>query len=208
MARPAITLGPWPEDSALADPVEWPTGAVLFRQGQSVRTLHYLVEGRVRLTVSRSGGREVLAGIRATGWLLGVSPAVLGNPYWSTGVAAEPCVVRALSAGTFVRLVDTNIAVARWVAWLLADDLRAHATAVAAFGGDAGTRLTWHLAEIARTQAIRLPDESIRLGLTTSREELGQAVGISREHLRRLLHRLQSDGLGVIRSGGRFSYAA
>ena len=198
-----IRFEPWPDEGVLGDPAEYPPGTVLFRQGEPLRTLFYVMQGRVRLTVSQPGGREVVLGIRHTGWLIGASAAVLGCRHWATGSVMDTCVLRTLTTEQFLRLNASNLAVAHWVQRILATDSRAQGVALAAFGGDSTARLGWYFADMARTAAVRLPDGSLRLSDTPTQDALSQAIGISREHTGRLLQKFESEKL-IRRDKGRY----
>jgi CRP/FNR family cyclic AMP-dependent transcriptional regulator len=194
---------PFPDESLLGDPAEYPPGAVLFRQGEPLRTLFYVVRGRVQLTVAQPGGRDVVLGIRHTGWLIGASAAVLGCRHWATGSVMETCVMRGISTEQFLRLNAANLAVAHWVQRILATDSRAQAVALAAFGGDSTARLGWYFADMARTASVRLPDGSMRLIDAPTQDALSHAIGISREHTGRLLQKFEAEKL-IRRDKGRY----
>ena len=55
-----------------------PAGTGLFRQGDRVRALYLIEAGLVKLIRSERAGRDVLVGLRTSGWLLGTAAGILG----------------------------------------------------------------------------------------------------------------------------------
>ncbi|MEO7190370.1 MAG: Crp/Fnr family transcriptional regulator [Vicinamibacterales bacterium] len=198
-----LRLEPWPDQSLFGKPETYVTGAVLFHQGDVLSTLYSIISGRVRLTVAQPGGREVLLGIRRTGWLLGASPAVLGCSHGASGTVIETSVLRPISHGTFRRANESDIAVTRWVQRALATDLFEHSIALAKFGGNSSARLGWYFAGLAATSAVPLADGSVRLSETPTQETIAQAIGITREHAGRLLDKFETEAL-LRRDKGRY----
>src|ERR1700678_3667646 len=93
---PAVkTLGDFP--SSLADaleqeaiPTTYPTGAVLFAEGQAARGVLIVRRGRVKLSICGSGGRTLILRMVETGCPLGVASVVSGRPYEATAETQEP----------------------------------------------------------------------------------------------------------------------
>src|SRR5689334_1846451 len=59
----------------------YPTGAVLFAEGQSPRGVFIVRRGRVKLSICGSDGRTLILRIVEAGSPLGVAAVVSGRPY-------------------------------------------------------------------------------------------------------------------------------
>src|SRR6201993_2277603 len=83
----------------------FPTGAVLFPEGQAPRGIYIVQRGRVKLSVCASDGRTLILRIVEAGEALGVA-AVIGNrDYEATAEAQEPCDVAFLRNSDLVRMM-------------------------------------------------------------------------------------------------------
>src|SRR6266700_1752938 len=60
--------------------VEYAAKTLLLAQGRLTDTVFLLVSGLVKLTHVDSSGKEIIVGIRRSGWLLGVAAAILHQP--------------------------------------------------------------------------------------------------------------------------------
>ena len=83
---------------SLADALEqeaitttYPTGAVLFAEGQGPRGVFIVRRGRVKLSICGSDGRTLILRIVEPGAPLGVAAAVSGRQYEATAETQEPC---------------------------------------------------------------------------------------------------------------------
>src|SRR5271165_5851984 len=68
----------------------YPTGAVLFAEGQSPRGVFIVRRGRVKLSVCGSDGRTLILRIADVGCPLGVAAGVSGRTYEATAETQDP----------------------------------------------------------------------------------------------------------------------
>src|SRR5208337_704002 len=69
----------------------YPTGAVLFAEGQAPRGVFIVRRGRVKLSVCGSDGRTLILRIADVGSPLGVAAVVSSLKYEATAETQEPC---------------------------------------------------------------------------------------------------------------------
>ncbi|MFZ0438080.1 MAG: cyclic nucleotide-binding domain-containing protein, partial [Candidatus Sulfotelmatobacter sp.] len=69
----------------------YPTGAVLFAEGQVPRGVFVVRRGRVKLSICGSDGRTLILRMVEVGCPMGVAAAVSGRPYEATAETQEPC---------------------------------------------------------------------------------------------------------------------
>src|SRR6266566_2305133 len=60
--------------------VEYAPRTLLFPQGILADSVFFLISGLVKLTHIVSNGRELIVGLRRSGWLLGATAAILNQP--------------------------------------------------------------------------------------------------------------------------------
>jgi CRP/FNR family transcriptional regulator len=193
----------WPEHVCIGPAIEYPTGAVLFHQGDDVRALFLIDAGVVKLTRCEAGAREVIAGLRTRPWLLGAASAVLGRPYPATARTLNACALRRLPPADFLRLQRTDLSVACWVEGMLARESDEQLATVGMFGAMAPRqRLEQLLSNLLRLGCVARQDGALRLALPLKRHELAEMIGTTPEHLSRLLAQLEGDGLILRDKGG------
>src|SRR6202049_1307691 len=71
-------------------PTAYPTGAVLFAEGQAPRGVFIVRRGRVKLSISGSDGRTLILRIVDAGSPLGVAAVVSARQYEATAETQEP----------------------------------------------------------------------------------------------------------------------
>lgn len=113
-----------------AKPVVVGADHVLFRQGDAPRGVYILRKGLARLT-SQCDGDAILAVQAGAGSLLGVPAVVGGKPYSLTAEAMEGAELSLLPSDDFVRLMNTEPAIAFRVLQVLAEEVRFAREAIA-----------------------------------------------------------------------------
>jgi CRP/FNR family transcriptional regulator, cyclic AMP receptor protein len=84
----------------------YPTGAVLFMEGQEPRGVHMLCKGRVKLTMTSLTGKAVIARVVEAGDLLGLHAVLLAHPHEGTAETIQPCQVDFMRRDDFINLVQ------------------------------------------------------------------------------------------------------
>lgn len=85
-----------------------PANTWLFRQGEPLRDIFLLEKGLVKMTRLEANGREVIAGLRFAGSLVGAASVMAGNPALMTAITSIECEVARLSAKDFLKLEQMN----------------------------------------------------------------------------------------------------
>src|SRR5579872_5622446 len=93
----------------------YPTGAVLFAEGQAARGVFIVRRGRVKLSICGSDGRTLILRMVETGCPLGVASVVSGRPYEATAETQEPSEVSFLRQTDLLRLMRLHGEIALWV---------------------------------------------------------------------------------------------
>jgi CRP/FNR family transcriptional regulator, cyclic AMP receptor protein len=100
-----------------------PKGTVLFREGQTARSVFLLCEGRVRLSLCSETGRRMTVRVAGAGEVLGLSAAVSGSHYELTAEALGSVQVAVVRRKDLLRYLHEHRDVCLQVVNLLSDDL-------------------------------------------------------------------------------------
>ncbi|HYU45146.1 MAG TPA: cyclic nucleotide-binding domain-containing protein [Terriglobales bacterium] len=111
-----------------------PKGAVLFREGQTARSVFLLCTGRVRLSLCSESGRRMTVRVAGPGEALGLSAAVSGGRYEVTAEALEGLQVAAVRRKDLLRFLHEHCDVCLQVVNLLSEDLHVAYNRVRAVG--------------------------------------------------------------------------
>lgn len=87
---------------------EFPSGAVLFRQGDACGDAWCIESGRVRLAVTSSDGQEAISGLLGAGSLLGDYLLAGHREFLHSAVAIEPTVVLRVRGDRMTALLHTE----------------------------------------------------------------------------------------------------
>lgn len=86
----------------------YPAGAILFLEKQDLRGIFLLCSGRVKLSISSSGGKRLTMRIAKSGEILGLTAQMSGTPYEVTAETLEPCQVAFVRRDDFSRFVTKH----------------------------------------------------------------------------------------------------
>jgi CRP/FNR family cyclic AMP-dependent transcriptional regulator len=92
----------------LGTPVQFSSGAVIFREGDNCGSVHVLCSGRVKLSATSREGRTLILKIARGGEVLGLSAALANQPYEVTAETMEPCRVKTIRRQGIMDFFDRN----------------------------------------------------------------------------------------------------
>jgi len=187
----------WPCREYLESPHFFPRNARVFREGDPIRAVYFIKAGIVKI-VSSVEGRDVLLALRTDYWPLGSVSATLGAPYTGSAITMTECQLCPVPVADFHRLRNTVPAVSIWFQHVLATELenQFHRTRQLATAG-VTVKLEELLLRMLRLASRKRQDGSLRLDVQVSVTELADLVCASREHVSRVLTRLQARGIVV-----------
>jgi CRP/FNR family cyclic AMP-dependent transcriptional regulator len=164
----------------------YPTGTVLFTEGQAARGMYIVQRGRVKLSVCASDGRTLILRIVQAGDSLGVASTIGSREYEATAEAQEPCEITFIRQSDVMRLMRSHSEFALWVTQHLSHDYNATCREIRTLmlSGSAGEKLAHLLVGWLDDHAdSRTPG---RMKMVLTHEEIGQMIGTSRETVTRL----------------------
>lgn len=164
----------------------YPTGAVLFAEGQAARGVFIVRRGRVKLSICGSDGRTLILRLVETGCPLGVASVVSGRPYEATAETQGPSEISFLRHSDLLRLMRLHGEVALWVTQHISQDYAATCREIRdlILSDSASEKLARLLVGWLDQNALAKNPSQMKLALT--HEEIGQMIGTSRETVSRL----------------------
>ena len=196
---------------AVADSLEhesltttYPTGAVLFAEGQSPRGVFIVRRGKIKLSICGSDGRTLILRMVEPGCLLGVAAVVSGCAYEATAETQEPSEISFLRHSDLLRLMRLHGELALWVTQQISADYASTCREIRdlILSDSASEKLARLLVGwLDQNSEARNPTQ-MKLALT--HEEIGQMIGTSRETVSRLFagfkkqHLIQQTGSTLV----------
>jgi CRP/FNR family transcriptional regulator, cyclic AMP receptor protein len=164
----------------------YPTGAVLFAEGQAARGVFIVRRGRVKLSICGSDGRTLILRMVEPGILLGVAAVVSACQYEATAETQEPSEISFLRHSDLLRLMRLHGEIALWVTQQISQDYASTCREIRdlILSDSASEKLARLLVGwLDQNTEARNPSQ-VKMALT--HEEIGQMIGTSRETVSRL----------------------
>ena len=164
----------------------YPTGAVLFAEGQAPRGVFIVRRGRVKLSIYGSDGRTLILRIVEAGDPLGVAAVVSGRPYEASAETQEPSEISFLRQCDLVRLMRAHGEIALWVTQHISADYASTCREIRdlILSDSASEKLARLMVGWLDKNSTGKNPSQVKLVLT--HEEIGQMIGTSRETVSRL----------------------
>ncbi|MFN0087622.1 MAG: Crp/Fnr family transcriptional regulator [Blastocatellia bacterium] len=171
-------------------------GEVLFEQAAAPREAFILDRGLVKLTRLGQDGQEMIVGLRSQGAILGAASMIVQGAHQMTATTLTPCSVRRLPLKRFLDLVRTDLE----LSW---DLIEAHSREVwdqAEQLADlkhlsARQRFERLLRQLISLLRVNLSSKTVSLPLPLKFCEIAQLIGVTPEHLSRVLKQAEAEGL-------------
>ena len=165
----------------------YPKGAILFLEKQAARGVYLLCSGCVKLSMSSSDGRELIARIAERGEALGLSSTVSGRPYELTAETLEPCRISFIKREDFLRLLNVDAGISVRTASHLSNNyhLACEQIRLIALSNSAAARLAKFFLEWCASHGQKTA-QGHKLILTLTHDEIAHLIGVSRETVTRL----------------------
>lgn len=174
----------------------YPTGSILYAEGEEPRGVFLLCNGAVKLSVTAGDGKRLITRLLRGGEILGLSSVLTGNVYKATAETTEPTAVNFIRREDFVRILANDRGLSANTVRQLSVECEAEAEHVRTLGLAhsaaeklARLLLTWC------TEHGRPAQNGIRVPLLMTHAEISEIIGTSRETVSRLLKHFRSRGL-------------
>jgi CRP-like cAMP-binding protein len=170
-------------------------GEVIFLEGDQGTALCLIAEGRIRIQLTGSDGREVVINVYGPGEIFGELALLDGEPRSADAIAQDAARVYWLQREDFAAFLDSHPRAAMTMLASLSRRLR-HTTRVVqdATFRDVPARLARVLLDLAARNGQAIPG-GIRIESRLTQGELAAMVGASRETVTRALRGFEQRGL-------------
>jgi CRP/FNR family transcriptional regulator, cyclic AMP receptor protein len=164
----------------------YPKGATLFVQGQAGRGVFILCTGHVKLSTSSADGKTLILKVSEPGDILGLPSTISGNPYEASADVLESCQANFIARVDFLAFLKEHGEAAVRVAQELSEKYQAALNELKNIGlsHSAGEKLARFLLDWAARQ--NKGNDSAKVTLSLTHEEIAQMIGASRETVTRL----------------------
>lgn len=173
----------------------YPTGAIIFMEGQPTRGMYILCQGRVKLQTTNSDGRTLILKIAQPGEALGLSSAITGRPYETTAEILQPAQIAFIAREDFLRFMAEHGEACLHFVEHLSRDCHAAYELVRSIGlsESVSERLARFLLEWSTNGTVSNGVARVKLALT--HQEIAQLIGTSRETVTRTLSEFKKQGI-------------
>ncbi len=184
------------EFTEFTPPQVYPSGTELFKQGSVPQEVWSINHGFVKLVFLHQDAKEMIVALRSAGWVLGAAAVVLANPSPVTATTLTPCGLQRISSGHFLRLLQTDLRFSWYLSLVYSREVLEQIVRTAEQSMlPARLRLEMLLGQFM--SSLRSPDSKggIRFELPLRNWELAQLIGVTPEHLSRILRDLTKEGI-------------
>jgi CRP/FNR family transcriptional regulator len=182
-----------------------PPMTVLFHQGFPAHEAYLIDSGLVKLIRTGNDGEEMILGLRSRGSILGVASMIVQKPYQVTAITLSACELRRMPMKALFDIAETD----PHLNWLLHQaQSREVYEQVGHLAGwlhlsarQRFEQFIWELASSAEPNPETMNSKQIRLRLPMRLWEVAQFIGVTPEHLSRILKQVEEEGI-IRRRGG------
>lgn len=176
----------------------YPSGSVLFREGEAPQAVLVLCQGKAKLSVASREGKTVILSIAEPGEVLGMSSAISGHPHETTAETVEPVQVTVIRRNDFLAFLERFPEVSAHAARELSEVHNRACKELRLLG--LAQSVPEKLAVLFLQWNEKLPANARgRLNLSLTQEEMGQLLGTTRESITRGLSELKRQKIVGIR---------
>ncbi len=177
----------------------YPTGATLFQEGEQTRGVFILCSGKVKLTMSSSGGKTLILRLSKPGEMLGLIAAISDGKYEATAETLEPSRTVFVRQDDFIRFIARRPEVYQS---LLRQSSKQYAAAceqirTIALTSSSRERLARLL--LHWSAEGRQTPEGYKMCVPLTHEQIAECVGSSRETVTRTLSEFKNKHLVTLK---------
>lgn len=167
------------------------TGDVIFHEGDDGDRVFVVISGRVKLSSSSEGGKEVILAVRGPGDLVGELSVLDGSDRLAAAIALENVEVLVVTAAKFHHFLEQHPSSALILLRMLSARQRdADRKRIEFASYDSVARVATRLVELAERFGEQAT-AGVKIDLPISQEELAGWVGASREAVSKALQSLR-----------------
>jgi CRP-like cAMP-binding protein len=175
---------------------KYPAGVELLKQDEMATDVWIIDDGVVKLTYVDVDGRAFIVGLRLKGWILGSASVILERPSPVAAFTMTPCHLQRLDAEIFLEMLSGNSTLSLWLHRMQSQEVLDQLVCMTqASALSARQRLEELIAKFVHPLEGNAQSIDVRVTLPCSHRDLAGLLGITPEHLSRLLRQLTNEGL-------------
>ncbi|HET7185428.1 MAG TPA: Crp/Fnr family transcriptional regulator [Terriglobales bacterium] len=175
-----------------------PKGSTLYVTHQKANGVYLICIGNVKVWTTGPDGRVLILKIAGPGEVLGLHACVSGTAHEFTAETVQPSQVAFVKSEDFLSLLRSDPAACWRAAHILSRQCRESYDFLRTMGQkrSASEKLAGFMLDLAFTWQSQSNGTGVHVGFT--HEELGRAIGVSRETVWRILSKFRSAGVAVL----------
>lgn len=171
-------------------------GTTIISAEQVGEAVYVLMEGTVKIYVSREDGSEVVLALLGPGDVVGEMSLVDSAGRSANVVAREPCSFLSMSQDAFRRALAKSVRLSNNLLQILSHRLRLADEQILSLSSlDVNGRVARQLLAFARRYDVGGGQQGVRIPLRLPQSDLAALVGASRERVNRFIVSLKSQGV-------------
>jgi CRP-like cAMP-binding protein len=184
----------WEQIAGRTSPSLYPPGVRFVEQDSDSSDIYFVRSGIIKLQSIDRAGREVIVGVRRTGGLVGAEAAIMRKPHLVSALTVTDCWLQRFPTRQFCNLIRQHPDLSWRLHQISASELSQATAALVEVKSHTSTirlkRLVLEL--VPELNEPRLQSSEVRLPF--KHWEIAQILGVTPEHLSRLLRRLEKEG--------------
>jgi CRP/FNR family cyclic AMP-dependent transcriptional regulator len=178
--------------------VEFPKKATVYAQGEPARTVMYIQQGRVKLSVVNGTGKEAVVAVLGPGDFFGEGCLAAQPIRIGAATAATPITVLVIEKNEMIRVLHTEHEFSdRFISYMLTRNIRVEADLVDQLFNSTEKRLARALLLLARYGKEDQPQGTLP---KVSQEVLAETIGTTRSRVNLFMNKFKK--LGFIKYNG------
>jgi len=180
-------------------PASYPSGAVVFLEGQAPRGIYILCQGQAKLSTTGIEGHTLILKIANPGEVLGLHTTITGKPYELTVETMQPCQLNFIRREDFMNFLKQHADACLRAAQHVSHDLHSAYALIRSIclSHSVSERLARLLLE--RSSHASAAKGPVRVKLGCTHEEISELIGCSRETVTRTISDMRKDGIVDVR---------
>jgi CRP/FNR family transcriptional regulator len=168
----------------------------LFIQGNPPQEVFCIERGLIKLIHLSENGQELLVGLQSKGSLLGAASVIVRKPYPITAITVTNCALSRVPADLFLRLAKTDEQFCWYLQEIHSQAVHRQASQLAALRNlSARQRLERLLLQFLSSISRHEKQAAMKIRLPLKHWEIAQLIGITPEHLSRIIKQIKQEGL-------------
>ena len=163
----------------------YPSGAILFMEGEQARGVYIICQGRVKLLTTNSEGKTLIFKIAKPGEILGLNATLSGTVHEITAETLQPTQLAYVSREDFLKFIRENGDACLQVAQHLGRDCHSAYEVIRSIGLSNSVEEKLARFLVDWSSGGQVTSAGLRVKLALTHEEIAQLIGCSRESVSR-----------------------